>query len=76
MAMCVKPGVDFFTGRYLEKVAEDSSKVFFKLSSASAKFYSESVFSTVLSLSEEYNGNLAIDKTEINDYIFYVNNML
>ena len=76
MAMCVKPGFFFFTGRYLEKVAEDSSKVFFKLSSASAKFYSESVFSTVLSLSEEFNGNLAIYKIKSNDYICYVNNML
>ena len=76
VAKCVKPGDDFFIGSYLEKSTEDDSKVFFKLSNVTAKFHSETVISTVLSLSQETNGTYAMDKTEVNDIIFSVNNIM
>ena len=76
VAKCIKAEADFFIGQYLVKVSEDTTKVFYKLSKEKAKFYSESVFSTIISLVTVSPGDFALDKFEISNIISSVNSFL
>lgn len=80
LAKCKKSYEDHFYGNYLDKISdsEDPSdgSISFRLTSYQGTFFSASVLSFVLFLTEKHNRLYTISQAEINDIIFAVNSLL
>ena len=75
LAKCIKSGEDSFVGMYLEKVSVTESDVIFKATSYRSKFVAETVLSTILSITEQSNGEYSVSNSEIDEIIFSVNSI-
>ena len=74
IAKCTSCGQNYFEGVYLLKTRENDDSVVFEETKDVSKFSFEHVVSVVLSIKEMSDGQFSVDKNEIEEILYSVNN--
>ena len=74
IAKCTSCGPNYFEGIYLLKTTENDDSIGFIETKEVSKFYFEHVVSVVLSIKDISNGQFSVDKKEIEEILYSVNN--